>query len=492
MQTGSNSCLVTCLCAALALGIPFASYAQEKLPGVEPAMQAPSDSQMAEALAALKRHDYKSAYRLWLPHAEAGNQEAQYRIGKLLFTGPWAPEEVPTDLTNLLRWLYLAAESGHAGAQIALGDWHAGANTIWHDENGTEYWLSNHHAEAIDMQADYFAAAHWYRKAADQGDTVAQRKLGELYDETEGQLQFAETWLDWYRMAAEQGDVIAQLTLGKAYTDGKYGRRSATPDIDEAIYWFRKAADQGNTPAKLILGTTLVAMHYSGDRDADAMTEGAGWIGKAAEDGMARAHFRIGNLYMHGDGVPKDSASAITSYRKAANGGLRKAQLLLVPVFRNGILVERNRAEAARLTRLAAEEEYQNPAQGLLGAMYQFGVGVPHDRVKATKWFGLAEGLADGGNDRDFERVFYSAAREAVTDEMTTSQIEEARKLVEDWKPDDRLYYTDYTNKLIWEISSSNSIVDLFNFCSQWPAPSHDELAKRCPGLARVNREAAE
>jgi len=76
-----------------------------------------------------------------------------------------------------------------------------------------------------------------------------------------------------------------------------------------------------------------------------------------AEKGDANAQLELGLMYYEGEGVPKDSAEAVTWYRKAADQGLGEAQ-------------------------------------NNLGGMYANGEGVPKDYVEAYKWFTVA---AQGG-----------------------------------------------------------------------------------------------
>lgn len=52
------------------------------------------------------------------------------------------------------------------------------------------------------------------------------------------------------RRAAEQGDVVAQVNLGFKYRDGQGVKR----DYAEAAKWYRKAAEQGDAVAQRILG----------------------------------------------------------------------------------------------------------------------------------------------------------------------------------------------------------------------------------------------
>jgi TPR repeat protein len=50
----------------------------------------------------------------------------------------------------------------------------------------------------------------------------------------------------WYHKAAEQGNTIAQFRLGVCFMNGQ----GVAKDLEEAAKWFQKAADQGNTDAK--------------------------------------------------------------------------------------------------------------------------------------------------------------------------------------------------------------------------------------------------
>jgi S1-C subfamily serine protease len=66
---------------------------------------------------ALKRKDYKTAYKLWLPLAEQGNAEAQHRLGNLYDDG----KGVPKNYKEAIKWFRLSAQQGNTGAQYQLG-----------------------------------------------------------------------------------------------------------------------------------------------------------------------------------------------------------------------------------------------------------------------------------------------------------------------------------------------------------------------------------
>ena len=69
-----------------------------------------------EGFAAFERGDYETAFREWLPLAEAGNATAQYNLGLLYDKG----QGVPQDDQEALRWWRKAAEQGLAEAQAAF------------------------------------------------------------------------------------------------------------------------------------------------------------------------------------------------------------------------------------------------------------------------------------------------------------------------------------------------------------------------------------
>jgi TPR repeat protein len=73
------------------------------------------------------------------------------------------------------------------------------------------------------VQQDDKEAARWYRLAADQGNAGAQSMLGDLYAEGRGVPQDDKKAVRWYQLAADQGDAVAQLELAFMYETGKKG-----------------------------------------------------------------------------------------------------------------------------------------------------------------------------------------------------------------------------------------------------------------------------
>lgn len=97
-----------------------------------------------------------------------------------------------------------------------------------------------------------------------------------------------------------------------------------------ALSLWRKAADQGYAPAQARLGD----MFDKAEDDKDAFE----WYQKSAAQGNAAGEFGLGQMYLKGEGVAKDTEKAFTYISKAAEKGNLQAVLLIRDVYRNGSL----------------------------------------------------------------------------------------------------------------------------------------------------------
>ena len=71
--------------------------------------------------------------------------------------------------------------------------------------------------------------------------SLAQANLGVLYRDGRGVPQDHPVAVMWFRKAADQGDAVAQYLLAEQYAKGG----GVSQDFAEAVTWFRKAAEQG-------------------------------------------------------------------------------------------------------------------------------------------------------------------------------------------------------------------------------------------------------
>jgi len=80
-----------------------------------------------------------------------------------------------------------------------------------------EIWcdLGRMYAEGYGAYQNDEQAVHWFRKAAEQGDSTGQCELGVMYAEGRGIPQDNEEAVKWLKLAAEQGNAEAQRNLEK-------------------------------------------------------------------------------------------------------------------------------------------------------------------------------------------------------------------------------------------------------------------------------------
>ena len=112
----------------------------------------------------------------------------------------------------------------------------------------------------------------WYRKAAEQGQIVAQYNLAVMYGEGLGIPQNSAEAVIWYRKAAERGLPDAQVQLGTMIGAGKGVAR----DFVEAYLWLELAVAQGAAEAAAQQEVLLLAM--TGEQVSSAKARARDWV----------------------------------------------------------------------------------------------------------------------------------------------------------------------------------------------------------------------
>lgn len=131
---------------------------------------------LEDGLEAYQEKDWLKAVQVWRPLAQAGDREAQYRLGVMYAEGKGV---APNDAEAAL-WFERAAEQGEPMAQYNLGA---------------------SYVEGTGVRKDMTAAAKWFRRAADQGIPLAQLNLGLLYASGNGVPQDNIEALKWIDLA---------------------------------------------------------------------------------------------------------------------------------------------------------------------------------------------------------------------------------------------------------------------------------------------------
>jgi TPR repeat protein len=139
-------------------------------------------------------------------------------------------ETVPTPDPDALRAL---AETGDADAAFELG-------CACREGRGAE-------------GTDHDAALHWFRVAAERGHAEAQVELAFLHDTGVGVPQDAAAATHWYGLAAEQGHAFAQCRYALRLAEGVGIER----DRRRMVHWLAQAARQRDGEALQQLGRVL-------------------------------------------------------------------------------------------------------------------------------------------------------------------------------------------------------------------------------------------
>src|SRR6185437_13071799 len=147
----------------------------------------------------VEKGDAKSAFPLFTRAAQAGNAEAQYRVGRCYLEGAG----VPPSRVEGARWLERAANQGYVEAQtqlamLAIHGLAAAAGTA--DMAGAGLF-----ATSATVKPDFDTAIKWARKAAEAGSADGQAVLGYILTSGPEHLRDLTGAHEWYERSATAG-----------------------------------------------------------------------------------------------------------------------------------------------------------------------------------------------------------------------------------------------------------------------------------------------
>ena len=146
---------------------------------------------------------------------------------------------------------------------------------------------------------------------ANQNNPTAQTIIGiRAQGGTEGGAANPAEAFRWLSRAAQQGQPVAEYRLGTLYERGQ----GVPADGAQAAHWYEMAANQGNRKAMHNLAVAYAGV-VGGKKN---MAEAARWFAKAAALGLSDSQFNLAVLYERGDGVPQSLLDAYKWYSIAA------------------------------------------------------------------------------------------------------------------------------------------------------------------------------
>lgn len=367
--------------------------------------------------------------RYWLEKsAENGYGLSQFQLGLLYAKGITVEQDIPV----AKMWLGFAAEQpGEVGqmAKTVLNNLREEAQIVGLDYIGNPLWIElvekygkalatlQLKAEQKDPHGEYLLgqvfrwlgdlsdetnakvfyqeAIQCFKKAANQNHLAATYMLGQMI--LEGQSTSQHDGIAWLTKAAEMGFAPAQVSLGKWYLNH---------DKEKAKLWLEQAASKNNGYAKAflmedeILSTApnqrnlpvkkwdardqyVMAQAYEkGKNVALDIEQAVAWYQMAASQLLVPAQRRYGLALLHGKGIEKNEAEALTWLSLAAEQGDAESLLGLADLA----LAAGNEKEAFSLYEKAANQGLFK-AQKQLAILYRDGKGVSQNEEEAMKWF---------------------------------------------------------------------------------------------------------
>jgi TPR repeat protein len=185
------------------------------------------------------------------------------------------------------------------------------------------------------------------------------------------------------------------------------------------------------TFAAVLLGSDLAAgkrAYEKGDY-ATALKE----LLPVADQGDPQALYLVGSMVFEGKGVRQDKRAGATLLQLAADAGWAEAELLVAMMYDKGDGVPKRTDNSLYWNRRAAEHGLPL-AQWGMGVRSWTGEVGSKDHVQAYMWFSLCS-----ASDNVFQGSLKigeacAMSRNALAEEMTQGQIDEAKQRTTDWK----------------------------------------------------------
>ncbi len=224
--------------------------------------------------------------------------------------------------------------------------------------------------------------------AADLNVRSAQMALGEML-----RVSDPADALKWFIAAAEQGQTEAMVYAGQMQASGQ---GVSAPDFVSAAKWFTKAADGQDADGMYFLAECYLSPDSSKgvlrnpQRAFELLTTAA------TLKNHTRAMNSLGDIYKKGipGVVEPDYAKAFDFFSKASEGGLLDAQGNLGVLYIYGLGVEKDPAKAAALFKDGAERK--NPLCMYFYAMcLDGGIGVEKNKKEAEAMYRAAAKLGN-------------------------------------------------------------------------------------------------
>ena len=197
-------------------------------------------------------------------------------------------------METTLQELLLKAEAGDVQAQCDLG---------------------KRYAEGKIVEQDYQTAVYWFKKASENGSSMATACLGVMYECGNGVEADIRKAIECYQLAVYDNEPTGMYNLAQCYY---YGKGIVKENKRRAINYITEVAEAGFVEAMKFL-ITFYSEHSNFEKSFY-------WLEQVALTGDDDCQLRVGRCYEKGTSfVEQDKEKAFEWYLKAAEQGNEQA-----------------------------------------------------------------------------------------------------------------------------------------------------------------------
>jgi len=203
----------------------------------------------------------KRFIKIWHEAEKQNVAKAQFALAML-----YSATKRESAAAKAVEWLKKAAKQKYTKAQFALGRCYENGYGVKQSDKQSVRWYKNAYHQAYNDLWDYPDPV-----AAAISECLQTTDWEDIF---EGELDGKEDSFEFDEAAAEQGDAMAQQRLGHYY----YYGQGTEQNHQQAVYWYHKSAEQGCEAA---MGR--LAEYYEKERN---YKESARWYRNYAEQGI--------------------------------------------------------------------------------------------------------------------------------------------------------------------------------------------------------------
>ena len=387
--------------------------------------------------------DPVKAFQCFLEAALLGVSEAKNMLGLCYKNG------IGTEPNGeaALNWFMEAAADNYTDGLVNLaGAYQRGQFGLKQDHEKALELLKraadNGDAESMYRIGEYYRtssllagqAIEWYQKAADEGYGDAMFRLAQKYLTGDGVDKDQSLAEEWFEQALDAGSPLAEAfekklaarereeEMAREKTEAEERARQEEERIEKEQKAQREREEKERESHSYLSWLDESGEKFRSDTPSETYSLFMKELQKDANNGSALSQKLLGDCYLDGYGVLRDSREAVKWYRISAEQGFARAQNSLGTLYQTGDGVKESMKEAMRWYTKAAEQgcvfAYMN-----LGERYWRGGGVSKDLEEAAKWFGKA--IEAGA---DFAKKQLDAVKKDIAKEKKERKAEQERK----------------------------------------------------------------